>query len=362
MNKFVPGQEIETSIVAISNDCVFLNLNSKSEGVMEKAELLDKDGNLTAKEGDTIKVFFVGFQNGEMRFTKKISGDKADKEMLENAYKNRIPVEGRVEKEIKGGFEVKIGTTRAFCPFSQMGFRQKEEASFYVGKVLTFIIQEFKENGKNLLVSNRAVQEIAYQDQIADLQKKIKVGMTVSGTIESIQSYGAFVDIGGFRALLPVSEISRTRVTDIESVLYQGQKIDAQVIKTDWPNERVSLSLKALQADPWDSVLEDFSAGDKIDGTIARVADFGLFVSLKEGVDGLVHISELEEAGKNTNLRKVYNVGQKMTVIIKSIDQDERRISLTTATTKEEDSSASEYLSSQDDSDTYNPFAALLKK
>ena len=160
--KLVPGQEITTVIAAISGDTVFLDLSAKSEGVLDANELKDKDGNLTVKEGDSIKAFFTGLKNGEMTFTTRISGEKADNSMLENAFKNHIPVEGSVEKEIKGGFEVKIGNARAFCPYSQMGFRQKAEPADFLGKHLTFMIMEYKDGGKNLLVSNRKIMELEH--------------------------------------------------------------------------------------------------------------------------------------------------------------------------------------------------------
>ena len=145
----------------------------------------------TISENDKIKVFFLGYINGEMRFTTKIAGDKADKSMLENAFQNGIPVEGKVEKEIKGGFEVKIGETRGFCPYSQMGFKQKEEPSFYIGKVLSFKISEYKESGRNVLVSNRAILEAENQAKMDELKATLKVGMKVKGAIISLQKYGA---------------------------------------------------------------------------------------------------------------------------------------------------------------------------
>ena len=362
MNKLEIGQEIETSIVAITNECVFLDLNSKSEGVLDTAELLDKDGKMTVSENDKIKVFFLGYINGEMRFTTKIAGEKADKSMLENAYKNGIPVEGKVEKEIKGGFEVKIGEVRGFCPYSQMGFKQKEEPSSYVGKVLPFKISEFKENGRNILVSNRAILEAENQEKMDALKKTLQVGMKVKGTVISLQKYGAFVDVNGFQALLPISEVTRARIDDLATVLHEGQEIQAEIIKIDWNTERVSLSTKSLEKDPWDEVADKYSAGDKLDLKISRIADFGLFLEVESGIDGLLHISEIEDVQANTNLRKAFTVGQTLSVIIKQIDVDGHRISLMQASSKEEDTSAAEFLKAQDDSDTYNPFAALLKK
>lgn len=362
MNKLEPGQELETTIVAVTNDTIFLDLSSKSEGVLDRAELQDDDGNVSVKEGDKIKVFFMGFINGEMKFTTKISGNKASKSMIESAFASGIPVEGVVEKEIKGGYEVKIGGVRAFCPFSQMAGKKRDSDEDFTGRHMTFKIQEYKNDGRNVVVSSRAIMEEARTAQLASLENSIKEGSTVEGTVVSLHNYGAFVDLGGFQALLPVSEISYERVNDISKVLSVGQKVKASVIKTDWKNERVSLSVKALLADPWDEIAEEFPEGTKIDGTISRVADFGVFVNLKAGIDGLVHISELD-VEKNTNLKKVFKAGDKLSVIVKGVDTEAKRISLKTTTSANQDDSASEYLGSQDDDgETYNPFAALLKK
>lgn len=363
---YEPGQLVETTVVAISGDTVFIDLGLKSEGFVDVADFKDADGNMTVKEGDRIKVYFVGGKHEELHFTTKIAGSsaKGDNSVFENAYKNSIPVEGTVKGEIKGGFEVMLGTTRAFCPYSQMGYRQRKEPSEYVGQHLSFKITEFKNEGKNIVVSNRVLLEEQANAELASLAEKYTVGMTVKGTVKSIESYGAFIDLNGFQALLPVSEISRTRVSSVADVLEVGQEITAKIIKADWKHERVSLSTKELEADPWDSVAEKFCVGDKVEGKISRVADFGVFVNLADGVDGLVHISKLN-VERNTNLKKVFNPGDVLPVIVEKIDLEEKRISLSTVVSNEEQDNAAEYMSSHrddDDGETYNPFAALLKK
>lgn len=360
--KLVSGEQIETTVIAITDDTIFIDLNAKSEGVVEKSEFTDENGRCTVKEGDKIKVFYIGESHGEMKFVAKIKGESADKDMLENAFKNHIPIEGCVEKEIKGGFEVKIGSSRAFCPFSQMGGRQKEENESFVGKVLPFLISEFKENGKNILVSNRAIIEEDRAKHISALSQKITEGVIVEGVVKSFHSFGAFVDIDGFQALLPISEISFERVKEISDVLSIGQKIRAKVIHADWQKKRVSISMKALESDPWNEVSKKCAVGDKFDGVISKIMDFGVFVNLDKGIDGLVHISALEGVDKNTNLKKKFKVGEKMSVVVKEVKANEKRISLVPATSVEQDNSAATYLHSQSDGETYNPFAALLKK
>ena len=362
-NKYEVGELVETSVVAVGNDTVFIDLGLKSEGFVDKAEFVDADGKLTVKEGDKIKVYFVGSNGDELKFTSKIKGQEAGKDMLESAYKNGIPVEGHVTQEIKGGFEVMIGSVRAFCPYSQMGYRQRKEEANYVGSHLSFKIQEYKNEGRNIVVSNRVVEEEAANARLAKLASELKVGMIVKGTVKSIESYGAFVDVNGFQTLLPVSEISRVRVNDVHDVLSVGQEIEAKIIKADWEHERVSLSTKALEADPWDGADKKFPAGTKLDGQIVRIADFGLFVNLAPGVDGLVHISKLP-VERNTNLKKVYSTGTTLPVIVDKVDMDEKRISLSPVVSNEEEENAQDYLSRQrdDDGETYNPFAALLRK
>jgi len=188
MGYFKPGQVVNTEVVSISNDCLFLQLNGKSEGILDRAELTDKEGKLSVKVGDKLRVFFLNAENGEMHFTTKISGNAAGAKMLVQAYLEKIPVEGLVEKETKGGYEVKIGEFRAFCPYSKMGERRSDNPAEYVGKNLNFKIQEFKDNGRSILVSNRVIYEEAHQERLEALKKTLHEGMVITGSIKSIQS------------------------------------------------------------------------------------------------------------------------------------------------------------------------------
>jgi small subunit ribosomal protein S1 len=360
---FKPGQAVQTEVVSISKDCIFLQLNGKSEGILDRDELIDKEGNLAVKVGDSLRVFFRGAENGEMRFTTKISGNAAGAEMLEQAYLEKMPVEGLVEREIKGGYEIKFGEFRAFCPYSKMGERRSENSAEYVGKRLPFKIQEYKEHGRSILVSNRAIHEEARQEKLEALKQTLHEGMVISGSIVSIQPFGAFVDLGGIRALLPVSEISRSHVEDIQALLSVGQEIQASILQIDWRNERITLSMKSLLADPWETAIEKFPVGSKHSGKVARLADFGAFVSLEPGLDGLVHVSEINKASSyGANREFSVKLGQTLSVEILGVDPVNRRISLKPAKTAEEDETAAKYLDASDDSSTYNPFAALLKK
>jgi small subunit ribosomal protein S1 len=357
---FKPGQALDTHVVAISGDSVFVELNGKSEGVLERAELCDKDGNLTVKEGDAIKVFFLKADNGEMRFTVKLQGEKGGSSLLESAFQNKMPVEGVVEKEIKGGYEVKLGDVRAFCPYSQMGSRRVEDASIYVGKRLTFKIQEYKANGRNILVSNRVIEEEARAEKLEGLKGQLTEGAVVKATVKSLQSFGAFVDLGGVQALLPISEIGRDRVEDISTVLSVGQEIEVQLLRLDWKNERLSVSMKRLLSDPWPTARQKYPANTRIEGKIARITNFGAFITLEPGLEGLLHVSELRSNEKYDNPLAALKVGETMSVQVIEVDLGKKRISLKRATSAEEEATSKKYMG--DDGDTYNPFAALLKK
>jgi len=271
-------------------------------------------------------------------------------------------VEGLVEKEIKGGYEIKIGESRAFCPFSQMGLRRADKQESPVGKHLTFKIQEYKDNGRSILVSNRVILEEAQQERIDELKKTLQEGMVVTGTITSIQDFGAFVDLDGVQALLPISEISRERVADIRAILKVGQEIEVAILKLDWQNERISVSMKSLLADPWTEAAEKYLKGSKHTGKVVRVVDFGAFVSLESGIDGLAHISEFKSEGKFGGSGVPVKVGDKITVQILDVDTEGRRISLKPTSTLEQDATTKKYLDHGSDGDTYNPFAELLKK
>lgn len=362
MDRLQVGQMVETQIVSISKDCIFLQLSGKSEGVLDRAELTDKDGNLTVQEGDTIRAFFLNAKNGEMRFTTKVGGGNAGSAMLENAYKSGIPVEGLVEKEIKGGFDIKLGDTRAFCPYSQMGLRRSENAQEYIGKHLTFKIQEYRDNGRSIMVSNRAILEEAQRAKVEELKKTLKEGEVVHGPIASIQDFGVFVELGGVQALLPISEIGRERVQDIRALFAVGQEIEAEILKLDWSGERITLSMKSMLPDPWDQAEEKYRRGSKHSGKVVRTTNFGAFVALESGLDGLVHISEFKGEGKYGASGVPVKVGDQLSVQILDVDVQGKRISLKPTSSLEEDATTQKYLDGESGGDTYNPFAELLKK
>jgi len=326
-----PGQKVVATIVRIGHEWTFLDLGAKSEGYFATSELLDDQGNRELNEGDSMTAYFLSAQKGGMLFTSKLSGGAAAQAHLEEAFRSGIPVEGTVTKEIKGGYDVKIaGTTRGFCPFSQAGL-QRVEAEEFIGQAFQFKIIEYKENGRNIIISRRVLLEEEREQKMAELRETLEVGMTVRGRVNSIRNFGAFINTtDGLEGLLPISEICWGRVEDINERLTVGQEVEVEISKLDWDQKRFSFSLKNLQPDPWERVTETYQEGSTHQGTISRLAQFGAFVTLEEGVDGLLHISVIGGGRRINHPREVVQEGQNIEVKIISVDPDEKRISLGT--------------------------------
>ena len=327
-----PGQKVTARVLKISAEWLFIDTGQKGEGVVDLKEFLDLDGNITVKEGDTIAAYFLSSNRGEMRFTTKIGGGASGSAQLEEAWQAGVPVEGLVEKEIKGGFEVKLaGTARAFCPFSQMSLRRIDNPESVVGTRLAFRITDYGEKGRNIVVSRRVLLEEEQRRLREEAQAAISEGMTVTGTVTSLRDFGAFVDIGGLEGLIPVSEIGWGRVKDVRDVLSVGQQVKVVVKVIDREKERVSLSLKDTLPDPWDNVARMFPEGSFHTGSVARLAPFGAFVTLSDGVDGLIHISRLGAGKRINHPREVVSTGQVLEVKVDAVDRENKRLSLSLA-------------------------------
>ena len=351
-----PGQKLTGKVLKIGNEWIFMDTGQKGEGVIERKEFLDIDGNLTVAEGDSISAYFLSSSHGEMRFTTRIGGTVSGggSAQLEQAWQARVPVEGVVEKEIKGGYELKFGgTARAFCPYSQIALRRVDNPEALIGTRLTFQISEYAENGRNIIVSRRALLEEEQQRLKEEAHAGIAEGMTVTGTVTSLQDYGAFVDIGGLEGLLPVSEIGWSRVKDVREVLSVGQQLKVAIKSIDKEKERISLSIKDTLADPWEQVPDKFPEGSFHTGTVARLDTFGAFVTLGDGVDGLLHISKLGSGKRINHPREVVKEGEQIEIKIDSIDRANRRISLALAgparAAAEEEATLTEFRRQSDD-------------
>ena len=340
-----PGESVEAVIAKISTDWVFIDLGGKTEGIVEKNEFLDKEGQLTVKEGDTVKAYFLSSRHGERIFTTRVSGDAA-RQYLEEAWQNGIPVEGIVEKEIKGGLEVRIaGTYRAFCPFSQAGLGRGGTAATILGQRLPFIVIEYGEGGRKLIVSRRRILEEEERQRKEAIKSTLQVGMKVTGTVRSVRDFGAFIDIGGIEALLPISEVSWGRIEDIRERFTAGQTVEAVILNLDWVKDRITLSIKETLPDPWENVETRYPEGSRHQGTVARLADFGAFITLEAGIDGLIPISRLSKGKKIRHPREVLVQGDTIEVVVESTDREKRRLSLSPVAPEEErEDSYSPYL------------------
>ena len=324
-----PGQKIEATIVKITQEWIFLDLGGKNEGYLDRKEFIDEEGVLSVKEGDTIAAYFLFSKANEKLFTTRIGAGNSARYHMEEVWRSGIPVEGVVEKEIKGGFEIKLaGDMRGFCPFSQMGLQRIDNAQDYIGRRMSFRITEFAEKGRNIILSSRAILEEQQKKEGDALRLTLNEGMMVTGKIVSIRDFGAFLDIGGPQGLLPISEIGWDRVEDIQERLSIGQTLDVVIMKLDRENNRISLSLKQTLSDPWDEVSSKYPEGTLHTGTVVRLTTFGAFVNLGAGVDGLLHISKLGKGRRIAHPRDAVKEGQTIEVRIDSIDKAQKRISL----------------------------------
>ncbi len=328
-----PGDKVEAAIVKITPEWVFLHIGGKNEGYLDRRELQDSEGNITVKEGDILTAYFLSSRNNEKLFTTRVGAGESGRAYLEDAWRSGIPVEGTVEKEVKGGFEVKIaGSARGFCPYSQMGLARTADPKSLAGKTLSFRIVEYGEKGRNIILSNRVLLEEELRKEREARKSSLKEGMTVRGKIVSILDFGAFVDIGGIQGLLPVSEIGWSRVEDIREVLTVGQEVEAAIVKLELgKKDRITLSLKQNLPDPWEGVHEKYPEGSVHTGKIARLTKFGAFVTLGPGVDGLIHISKLGGGKRINHPRDAVIEGQTVEVKVESVDGDKKRLSLVLA-------------------------------
>jgi small subunit ribosomal protein S1 len=324
-----PGQKVDAVIVKISPEWIFLDLGGKNEGYLDRKELLDEAGQLTVKEGDTLRAYFLSSRHNEKLFTTKVGSGDSGRIYLEDAWRSGIPVEGVVEKEVKGGFEIKIaGALRGFCPFSQMGLSRIDAPAELIGQRLSFIILEYGERGRNVVLSSRAILERERQAQKEALKLTLREGQTILGKVVSIQKFGVFVDIGGIQGLLPISEIGWGHTENIHDELKMGQELETVILKLDWAADRISLSLKKTLVDPWESVEGKYPEGSVLTGVVARLTNFGAFVTLEAGVDGLIHISRLAKGKRINHASEVLAQGQPVEVRVEKIDRAARRLSL----------------------------------
>jgi small subunit ribosomal protein S1 len=335
-----PGTKVKGKIAHLGAEVAFLDLGGKGEGIIDLRELRDDKGNLVFAQGDSVEGFVLSMGEGNVVITKSVPKG-AGREVLAAALESRIPVEGVVTAVNKGGLEVELGGQRAFCPTSQVDVHFVEDLSVFVGQKLQFRVTELR--GGNAVLSRRAVLEEARKGQAAELRKKLDVGVDLEGTVISVRDFGAFVDLGGLEGMIHVSELSHARVAHAQDVVKVGQKVKVQVLRIDGPGtgkdgkphgEKIALSLKALEQDPWDAARPELAEGKKLQGKVARLQPFGAFVELFPGVDGLVHVSALSPKHVN-HPREVVKEGELVYVQIESVDDQSRRVALRRITEEE---------------------------
>jgi small subunit ribosomal protein S1 len=322
------GQTIEGTIVAIGPEVAFVDVGGKGEAVIELDELKDADGVLEVAAGDRIQAVVVSTVGG-LTLSRKLARGAATQRQLEDAFHSGLPVEGKVDRVVKGGYEVRIARQRAFCPFSQIDVIRNPDPSVHEGRVYAFRIIEYKEGGRNIVVSRRALLEEEQRAGAADIRRSIAAGAVITGRVTSVREFGAFVDLGaGVQGLLHVSEMGWSRVSDPSQLLKAGEEITVKVLRVDEDKQKISLGLKQLAADPWSHVAETYEVGQVRTGRVTRLAEFGAFVELEPGVEGLAHASTFAPTGRSTGWARSVAVETSGAFEILSIDLEKKRIGL----------------------------------
>jgi len=321
------GRTIEGTVVAIGEESALVDVGGKSEAEIDIDELKDEDGDLEVAVGDRIKATVVSTAGG-LKLSRKLALRAVTAGQLEDAFRAGLPVEGKVEGEVKGGYEVRVARQRAFCPVSQIDIVRNTESAQHIGRVYRFLITEYKEGGRNLVVSRRTLLEHEQKAQAAEVRKSIVEGAVITGRVVSVRDFGAFVELGGgIQGLLHVSEMAWARIADPSQVAKPGDEITVKVLRLDADTQKISLGLKQLLGDPWSKAGEIYKAGQLLSGRVTRVADFGVFVELEPGVDGLIPASETG-IGRDGDLKKAFPIGRDLQFVVSDVDAGARRIRL----------------------------------
>ena len=322
------GQKIEGTIVAFGSDVAFVSVGGKSEAQIDLAELKDDDGDIEMSIGDRIQAVVVSTSGG-VTLSRKGVRTAATQRELENAFQDGLAVEGKVESANKGGYEVRIARERAFCPLSQIDITRTVDPAIHVGKSYTFRIIEFKDGGKSIVVSRRKLLEDEQQANAAAVRQSIVPGAVLPGRVVSVLDFGAFVDLGGgTQGLLHVSEMSWSRATTPGEMVAHGDQITVKVLRVDADTGKISLGLKQLQDDPWSSVGPTYTVGQVRSGRVTRLAEFGAFVELEPGLEGLAHASTFPPTGRPGDWAKSVPVGTTAAFEILSVDLAQKRIGI----------------------------------
>ncbi len=326
------GDRIEGKIISIGAKSAYIDTGSMSDGVVEKKELLDEDGELLFAAGDVIELYVVSMNESEIILSKSLSG-AANANMLNDAYATRTPVEGNVKEVCKGGFNIEIAGKRAFCPVSQIDVKYVEKPEEYIGETFTFIITRFEEKGRNIIVSRRDYLNIDIERKKNAFFEEAKSGDILDGTITKLMPFGAFVELfPGLEGLVHISELAWSRVEKPEEAVSQGDVVKVKLLSIqkgeDSKSTKISLSIKQTLSDPWETAGDNIHVGDQLTGTVTRLMPFGAFVEIVPGTEGLVHLSEMSYTKRILKADDVVSVGETIQVVVKQIELDKKRISL----------------------------------
>jgi len=347
--KLRPGAIVSGTVVEIRPDVVVVNAGLKSEGIVPIEQFRNEAGELEVKLGDEVKVALDAIEDGFGET--KLSREKAKRSMvwdeLEQAFEGQEAITGRINGKVKGGFTVDIRDVRAFLPGSLVDVRPVRDPGYLEGKDLEFKIIKLDRKRNNVVVSRRAVVESEHSEEREQLMEKLQEGAILHGVVKNLTDYGAFVDLGGIDGLLHITDMAWKRVRHPSEVVNVGDELDVRVLKFDRERNRVSLGLKQLGDDPWVSITRRYPSGTRLFGKVSNVTDYGCFVELEPGVEGLVHVSEMDWTNKNVNPAKVVQVGDEVEVMVLDVDEERRRISLGMKQTQ---------------SNPWEAFAAMFKK
>jgi small subunit ribosomal protein S1 len=326
--QFDRGQTIEGTIVAIGPEVAFVNVGGKAEAEIDLAELKNANGDVEVSVGDRIQAMVVSTSGG-LVLTRRGVRNAATQRELEDAFRAGLAVEGKVEKAVKGGYEVRLARERAFCPLSQVDIVRTADPAVHEGQVYAFRIIEYKDGGKNVVVSRRKHLEEQQRVSAVEVRKTIVPGTVLTGRVASVPAFGAFVDLGGgIQGLLHVSDMSWSRVTNPGEIVAPGDQITVKVLRVDEATQKIALGLKQLLDDPWTTVATTYEVGQVRTGRVTRVADFGAFVELEPGIEGLAHASTFAPTGHTGGWAESVAVGSTGAFEILSIDAAQKRIGI----------------------------------
>jgi small subunit ribosomal protein S1 len=325
-----PGAIITGTVVAVNDDVVLMSAGLKSEAVIPLEEFQNDKGESDVSVGDEFDVALDAVEDGFGET--KLSREKAVRARtwidLEKAFEKSEVVTGIINGRVKGGFTVEIETVRAFLPGSLVDVRPVRDPSYLEGKTLEFKVIKLDQRRNNVVVSRRAVVEQEYSAEREELLASLQEGNTVKGIVKNLTDYGAFVDLGGIDGLLHITDMAWKRVKHPSEIVNVGDEIDVKILKFDRERQRVSLGIKQLGDDPWHDLARRYPTQTRMFGKVTNIADYGCFVEIEEGVEGLVHVSEMDWTNKNVNPAKVVSIGEEVEVMVIEIDEERRRISL----------------------------------